>query len=88
LGAFAHGFKRPHSPGAQPQRSFKARSRRKRRHCRRTKKTSDTAFSTDFLIKKHIEMIRELGHFPLEGELRIKRQQDKTFWAEGQPTGG
>jgi hypothetical protein len=37
------------------------------------------AFELDFLITKYIELIRELGHFPIEGELRNKRRNDPTF---------
>ena len=38
-----------------------------------------TAYDTNFLIQKYIELIRELGHFPIEGELRIKRKTDENF---------
>jgi hypothetical protein len=38
-----------------------------------------TAYDTNFLITKYIELIRELGHFPIEGELRIKGRNDKNF---------
>lgn len=38
-----------------------------------------SAFSTDFLIIKYVDLIRELGRFPIEGELEIKRKRDKTF---------
>ncbi len=38
-----------------------------------------SAYDTDFLITKYIELIRELGHFPIEGELRIKKNTDKDF---------
>lgn len=37
------------------------------------------AYDTDFLITKYIELIRDLGHFPIEGELRIKKKTDKDF---------
>lgn len=37
------------------------------------------AYGTDFLITKYIELIRELGHFPIEGELRIKSKTGKNF---------
>lgn len=37
------------------------------------------AYDTNFLITKYIELIRELGHFPIEGELRIKKKIDKDF---------
>lgn len=42
-----------------------------------------TAYDTNFLITKYIELIRELGHFPLEGELRIKKKNDKDFPGHG-----
>jgi hypothetical protein len=38
-----------------------------------------SAYDTDFLITKYIELIRELDHFPIEGELRIKHNTDKNF---------
>lgn len=38
-----------------------------------------SAYDPYFLIKKYIELIQELGHFPIEGELRIKSKNDKTF---------
>ena len=38
-----------------------------------------TAYDTDFLISKYIDLIRELDHFPIEGELRIKGKTDKNF---------
>jgi len=31
------------------------------------------------LIIKYIELIRELGHFPIDGELKLKRKKDKNF---------
>jgi Meiotically up-regulated gene 113 len=37
------------------------------------------AISTEVLIKKYIELIRELGRFPIEGDIRVKQKQDKTF---------
>ncbi|MCG7755529.1 MAG: GIY-YIG nuclease family protein [Nitrosomonas sp.] len=39
----------------------------------------NSATDTDFLILKYIELIRELGHFPIEGELRVKAKKDKGF---------
>ena len=36
-------------------------------------------FSDEFLLAKLCELIRELGHFPVEGELRLKSNRDKTF---------
>ena len=41
--------------------------------------TLSTAFDVDFLILKYIELIRELKRFPIEGDLAIKRMQDKSF---------
>jgi hypothetical protein len=38
-----------------------------------------TAYDTTYLITKYIELIRELGHFPIEGELRNRRETDKNF---------
>ncbi len=38
-----------------------------------------TSYDTDFLIIKYIDLIRELDHFPIEGELRIKNKTDKSF---------
>lgn len=38
-----------------------------------------SAYDTGFLITKYIELIRELDHFPIEGELRIKKKNDKDF---------
>lgn len=39
----------------------------------------NTAYDTTFLIAKYIELIRELGRFPIEGELRVKNKTDKNF---------
>lgn len=38
-----------------------------------------TSFDEEVLIQKYAELTRELGRFPIEGELRIKRRGDKTF---------
>lgn len=38
-----------------------------------------SAYDPDFLIIKYIELIRELGHFPIEGELRNRKKTDITF---------
>ncbi len=38
-----------------------------------------TAYADDFLIKKLIDLILELGHFPTSDELRFKRHHDKSF---------
>jgi hypothetical protein len=37
------------------------------------------AYDTNYLIMKYIELIRELGHFPIEGELRIRKKTDEDF---------
>lgn len=37
------------------------------------------AYDTDYLILKYIELIRELGHFPIEGELRIRKKTIEDF---------
>jgi hypothetical protein len=37
------------------------------------------AYDADYLIIKYIELIRELGHFPIEGELRIRKKTDEDF---------
>lgn len=38
-----------------------------------------TAYKKDFLITKYIELTRELGHFPIEGELRLKGRNNMDF---------
>lgn len=38
-----------------------------------------SAHSKEHLINKYIELIRELSHFPIEGELLIKRKADSNF---------
>jgi len=38
-----------------------------------------TAFDEEHLISKYIELIREIGRFPIEGEIRVKRISDKDF---------
>lgn len=42
-----------------------------------------TAISKDFAIEKLIGLIREIGHFPVGGELHIKTRQDSTFPSHG-----
>ena len=37
------------------------------------------AYSGDFVIERLIELIRELGRFPVHGELKLKRRSDPTF---------
>lgn len=44
-----------------------------------TPNTLNSAYDETYLIEKYIELIRELGRFPLEGELRIKRKADENF---------
>ena len=41
--------------------------------------TMQTAYPDDFLIKKLIYLIRELKHFPVSGELRLKARSDPRF---------
>jgi hypothetical protein len=38
-----------------------------------------SAYDEDFLIEKLIELIKELGHFPITAEIRIKGHNDKSF---------
>jgi hypothetical protein len=38
-----------------------------------------TAINTDDAIEKLINLIKELGHFPIEGEMLRKKKQDSTF---------
>jgi hypothetical protein len=38
-----------------------------------------TSFGEGVLIQKYIDLTRELGHFPIEGDLMLKRRSDKTF---------
>jgi len=38
-----------------------------------------TAISKDNVIEKLIDLIRELTHFPTDGEMRLKKIQDATF---------
>lgn len=38
-----------------------------------------TAIDDDVLCEKLIQLTRELGHLPVEGELRIKAREDKSF---------
>lgn len=37
------------------------------------------AYPEDFLLAKLCELIRELGHYPVVGELKLKSYHDKTF---------
>ena len=37
------------------------------------------AFPQEVLIQKYIDLIRELGRFPIEGDLSRKRMADKSF---------
>jgi len=39
----------------------------------------NTALDPNLIIEKYIELIRVLGHFPIEGELRNRRKIDPTF---------
>lgn len=42
-----------------------------------------TATSKDFAIEKLIYLIKEIGHFPVHGEFRLKSKQDSTFPSHG-----
>lgn len=42
-----------------------------------------TATSKDVAIEKLIGLIKEIGHFPIVGEFRIKARQDATFPSHG-----
>ncbi len=44
-----------------------------------TPNTMNTAYESDFLIQKLIELVEELGHFPTTTERRFKAYQDKGF---------
>jgi len=37
------------------------------------------SFSEEFLIQKYVDLTRELGRFPIEGDLMVKRRGDRTF---------
>lgn len=41
------------------------------------------ALNKDIVIKKLIDFIKELGHFPIHGELRVKAKQDSSFPSHG-----
>jgi len=38
-----------------------------------------TAYEENKLVEKYVELIHELGHFPVEGEIRRKAKQDPSF---------
>jgi hypothetical protein len=38
-----------------------------------------SAYDIDYLCERYIELTRELGRIPLEGDLRMKGRSDKTF---------
>jgi hypothetical protein len=38
-----------------------------------------SAIDEKILFEKYIDLIRELGHLPVEGELRLKKRRDDTF---------
>lgn len=38
-----------------------------------------TSYDPEVLIRKYIDLIRELKNFPIEGQLMVKRKGDKTF---------
>jgi len=39
----------------------------------------NTPFDEEFLIQKYLDLTRELGRFPIEGDLMVKRRDDKKF---------
>jgi len=39
----------------------------------------EAAIPEDSLIEKYVALIRELGHLPVKGELRLKRKTDSSF---------
>lgn len=41
--------------------------------------TLQAAYQGDFLIENYIGLIRELGRFPSDGEVRLKRRKDPAF---------
>ena len=41
--------------------------------------TFNVAYPDNVLLEKLCELIRELGHYPVRGELKIKANHDKTF---------
>jgi hypothetical protein len=38
-----------------------------------------TSFGEEFLIQKYVDLTRELGRFPIEGDLIVKRRGDRMF---------
>lgn len=38
-----------------------------------------TSFDSEFLLRRYLDLARELGHQPVQGELIRKRRQDPTF---------
>jgi hypothetical protein len=40
------------------------------------------AYDQQFVVEKFITLMRELGHFPVRNEMRLKSRQDKTFPSE------
>ncbi len=41
--------------------------------------TFTKSYDDEFLIQKYVQLTRELGRFPIEGDLIVKRRVDKTF---------
>jgi hypothetical protein len=41
-----------------------------------------SAYSDETLLKRYVDLIRELGHFPVSAELQMKAHSDKTFPSE------
>lgn len=38
-----------------------------------------SAYDPEFLVKKYVELINELGRFPVDGELRTRKKKDRSF---------
>lgn len=41
------------------------------------------AFDPNILVRKYVDLALELGHFPIEGDLKIKHSRDKSFPSAG-----
>ena len=65
------------SPTGIPNCGFAGGMQFEKPVCRKT--LLSRAFSQELLIRKYIELIRELGRFPIEGDLAHKHMADKLF---------
>lgn len=45
--------------------------------------TLTPAMSGEVIIKKYVELVRELGRLPVDGEIRLKGKKDSTFPSHG-----